>query len=58
LWATSTKLILANPEVERVVNSAMNDSVNRFLEEHPKLAEAIVRKGVSAARSRAGREKA
>jgi DNA gyrase/topoisomerase IV subunit B len=49
---------LANPEAERVVNLAMNASVNRFLEEHPKLAEAIVLKGVSAARSRAGRENA
>ena len=57
-WASTTRQILANREAEGVVNSAMANSLSAYLEEHPHLAEAIFRKGVSAARVRAGREKA
>lgn len=47
-----TKTKLGNSEVEGLVNSAVGDFLNRYLEENPKAAKIIVQKGLLAAEAR------
>ena len=44
-----TKTKLGNGEVEGIVNSVFGDFLTKYLEENPKIAKTIVRKGVLAA---------
>jgi DNA gyrase subunit B len=53
-----TKTKLGNSEVEGVVKSVVNDWLSAYLEEHPRTANAIVEKAVSAARAREAARKA
>jgi len=53
-----TKTKLGNSEVERVVNSAVGEALGKYLEENPKIAKSIVRKGVLAAEAREAARKA
>ncbi len=53
-----TKTKLGNSEVEGIVNSAVCDSLSKYLEENPKAAKVIVRKGILAAEAREAARKA
>ncbi|HEY1600122.1 MAG TPA: DNA gyrase subunit B [Pirellulales bacterium] len=53
-----TKTKLGNGEVEGIVNSAVGDFLNRFLEENPKTAKIITQKGLLAAEARESARKA
>jgi len=53
-----TKTKLGNSEVEGAVRSVVADLLSTYLEEHPKTANAIIEKAVSAARAREAARKA
>ena len=53
-----TKTKLGNSEIEGIVNSAVGDFLNSFLEENPKTARIIVQKGQLAAEARESARKA
>ncbi|MEO2045711.1 MAG: DNA gyrase subunit B [Pirellulales bacterium] len=53
-----TKTKLGNSEVEGIVNSVMGEYLNKYLEENPKSAKAMVRKGLVAAEARESARKA
>src|SRR5580704_4437112 len=53
-----TKTKLGNSEVEGAVKSVVNEMLGAFLEEHPRVANIIVDKAVSAARAREAARKA
>jgi len=53
-----TKTKLGNSEIEGIVNSAVGDFLNRYLEENPKSAKIIVAKGLLAAEARESARKA
>ena len=53
-----TKTKLGNSEVEGIVNSILGEYLNKFFEENPKTAKAIVRKGLVAAEARESARKA
>jgi DNA gyrase subunit B len=53
-----TKTKLGNSEVEGIVSSIVNDSLNIYLEEHPSVARRIVDKAALAARARDAARKA
>ena len=53
-----TKTKLGNGEVEGVVNSAFGEALAKFLEENPKTAQTIVKKGLLAAEARESARKA
>ena len=53
-----TKTKLGNGEVEGIVNSVLGDFLTKYLEENPKNARTIVRKGVLAAEAREAARKA
>ncbi len=53
-----TKTKLGNGEVEGIVNSVFGDFLTQYLEENPRNARAIVRKGVLAAEAREAARKA
>jgi DNA gyrase subunit B len=53
-----TKTKLGNSEVEGIVNSLFGDYLQKFFEENPKTAKAIVKKGVLAAEARESARKA
>ncbi|HSU96954.1 MAG TPA: ATP-binding protein, partial [Gemmatimonadaceae bacterium] len=53
-----TKTKLGNSEVEGAVKSVMNDLLNRYLDEHPKVANIIIDKALSASRAREAARKA
>jgi len=53
-----TKTKLGNSEVEGIVNSAVGDFLNRFLEENPKTAKVMAQKGLLAAEARESARKA
>jgi len=53
-----TKTKLGNSEVESAVKTLVNEWLAAYLEEHPKTANAIVEKAVSAARAREAARKA
>ncbi len=53
-----TKTKLGNSEVEGAVTSVMNELLNRYLDEHPKVANIIIEKALSASRAREAARKA
>ncbi len=53
-----TKTKLGNGEVEGIVSSAMGEFLKTYLEENPKVAKTIVRKGMQAAEAREAARKA
>ncbi|MCE2902900.1 MAG: DNA topoisomerase (ATP-hydrolyzing) subunit B [Gemmatimonas sp.] len=53
-----TKTKLGNSEAEGAVRSVMNELLTQYLEEHPKTANAIIDKAMSAARAREAARKA
>jgi len=53
-----TKTKLGNGEVEGIVNSVFGEALAKFLEENPKVAQAIVKKGLIAAEARESARKA
>ena len=53
-----TKTKLGNGEIEGLVNSAVGDFLNRYLEENPKTATVITKKGMLAAEARESARKA
>jgi DNA gyrase subunit B len=53
-----TKTKLGNSEIEGIVNSAVGDSLGKFLEENPKTAKIVVQKGLLAAEARESARKA
>ncbi|MCL2117747.1 MAG: DNA gyrase subunit B [Planctomycetaceae bacterium] len=53
-----TKTKLGNGEVEGIVNSAFGEALAKFLEENPKTAQTIVKKGLLAAEARESARKA
>ena len=57
-FSNQTKDKLLNREVESAVDSAMSESIEIYMEEHPKAAAAIVRRAILAARAREAAKKA
>ena len=53
-----TKTKLGNNEVQGIVSSAVGESLGKYLEENPKTAKTIVRKGILAAEAREAARKA
>ncbi len=53
-----TKTKLGNSEVEGIVNSIVGEQLAKFLEENPKTAQTIVKKGIVAAEARESARKA
>jgi DNA gyrase subunit B len=53
-----TKTKLGNNEIEGIVASAVGESLGKYLEENPRTAKTIVRKGVLAAEAREAARKA
>ena len=53
-----TKTKLGNGEVEGIINSAVGEFLGKYLEENPKIAKTIVRKGVLAMEAREAARKA
>ncbi len=53
-----TKTKLGNGEVEGIVNSGVGEFLAKYLEENPKVAKAIVKKGLLAAEAREAARKA
>src|SRR5215217_6662264 len=53
-----TKTKLGNGEVEGIVNSAFGEFLAKYLEENPKTAKAMVKKGILAAEARESARKA
>jgi DNA gyrase subunit B len=53
-----TKTKLGNSEVEGIVNSAFGEYLSKFLEENPRTAKAMVKKGILAAEARESARKA
>ncbi len=53
-----TKTKLGNSEVEGIVNSVVGDSLAKYLEENPKNARLLVKKGLLAAEAREAAKKA
>ncbi len=53
-----TKTKLGNSEAEGIVEAAVNDLLSTFFEENPSVANAIVKKAVTAARAREAAKKA
>jgi DNA gyrase subunit B len=53
-----TKTKLGNSEAEGAVRSVMNELLTQYLEEHPKTANAIIDKAISASRAREAARKA
>src|SRR5262245_38947360 len=57
-FQAQTKNRLNNPEVEGIVNTAFGEFFGKYLEENPKTAKAILRKGLLAAEAREAARKA
>ncbi|MFO0915477.1 MAG: DNA gyrase subunit B [Pirellulales bacterium] len=53
-----TKTKLGNSDVESIVNSAVGEALATYLEENPKTAKTIIRKGILAAEAREAARKA
>jgi DNA gyrase subunit B len=53
-----TKTKLGNSEAEGAVRSVVNELLSQYLDEHPKTANAVIEKAVSAARAREAARKA
>ena len=57
-FESQTKVKLNNPELEGIVNSAVGEFLNKYLEENPASAKRIVSKAVLAAEAREAARKA
>jgi len=57
-FESQTKVKLNNPELEGIVNSLVGEHLAGYLEEHPRVAKAIVNKAVLAAEAREAARKA
>ncbi len=57
-FQSQTKNRLNNAEVEGIISSALGEFLTKFLEENPKTAKAIVKKGILAAEAREAARKA
>src|SRR3954468_6038025 len=57
-FQAQTKNRLNNPEIEGIVNTAFGEFLGKFLEENPKTAKAIIKKGLLAAEAREAARKA
>jgi DNA gyrase subunit B len=57
-FESQTKVKLNNPELEGIVTSAVGEFLTKFLEENPRIAKMVVRKGVLAAEAREAARKA
>ncbi len=57
-FEAQTKVRLMNPEVSGFVETAVNQLLAQYMEEHPDVAKNIVRKGVQAAAARVAARKA
>ncbi len=57
-FQSQTKNRLNNAEVEGIINAALGEFLSKFLEENPKTAKAIVKKGILAAEAREAARKA
>ncbi|HAY80492.1 MAG TPA: DNA gyrase subunit B [Planctomycetaceae bacterium] len=57
-FESQTKVKLNNPELEGIVNSAVGEYLGKYLEENPRIAKTIVRKGILAAEAREAARKA
>ena len=57
-FESQTKVKLNNPELEGIVNSIVGEYLATYLEEHPKVAKALVAKAVLAAEAREAARKA
>jgi len=53
-----TKTKLGNSEVEGIVKSVVNELLSSYLEEHPRVANSVIDKAISAARAREAARKA
>ncbi len=53
-----TKTKLGNGEIEGLMNTAVGEGLSKFMEENPKVARAIVKKGLLAAEARESARKA
>jgi DNA gyrase subunit B len=53
-----TKTKLGNSDVEGIINSAVGDGLSKYLEENPRNAKLLVRKGLLAAEAREAAKKA
>jgi DNA gyrase subunit B len=53
-----TKTKLGNNDVEGIINTVVGESLNKYMEENPRTAKAIVRKGLLAAEAREAARKA
>jgi len=53
-----TKTKLGNSEIEGIINSAVGEHLARYMEENPRSAKTIVRKGILAAEAREAARKA
>ncbi|TWT54413.1 DNA gyrase subunit B [Rubripirellula amarantea] len=53
-----TKTKLGNNDVEGIINSGVGETLAKFMEENPKVAQSIVRKGMLAAEAREAARKA
>ena len=53
-----TKTKLGNPEVKGIVETIVSSELDAFLEENPKIAEAIVQKNISASHARMAAKRA
>ena len=57
-FQAQTKNRLNNPEIEGIVNTAFGEFLGKFLEENPKTAKSIIKKGLLAAEAREAARKA
>ncbi len=57
-FESQTKVKLNNPELEGIVSSAVSEFLTDYLEQNPRLAKMVVRKGVLAAEAREAARKA
>ncbi len=57
-FQAQTKNRLNNPEIEGIVNAAFGEFLSKFLEENPKTAKSIIKKGLLAAEAREAARKA
>ena len=51
-FESQTKVKLNNPELKTIVNGVVSEYLAKYLEENPKIAKVLVRKGVLAAEAR------
>jgi DNA gyrase subunit B len=57
-FESQTKVKLNNPELERIVGSAVGEFLTNYLEQNPRLAKMVVRRGILAAEAREAARKA